>query len=98
MMSCLCYAHAMQTMMTWCSYKANINDIMPPRFYVTSCWACALHACEHGAGAIIKMGAFKYLNGLTGTPADSNLTKLPASHFKAPINQNANENMPNMFP
>ena len=52
----------------------------------------------HGAHAIIKMGASKYLNGLTGMPADSNLGKLTAPHFKALITQNANENMPNMFP
>ena len=44
------------------------------------------------------MGASKYLNSLMGTPADSNLTKLSASHFKALITQNANKNMPDMFP
>ena len=33
-----------------------------------------------------------------GTPANSNLGKLTAPHFKARITQNANENMPNMFP
>ena len=33
-----------------------------------------------------------------GMPADSNLGKLTASHFKALITQNANENMPDMFP
>ena len=43
------------------------------------------------------MGVFKYLNGLTGTPANSNLMKLTASHFNALITQNANGNMPNMF-
>ena len=52
----------------------------------------------HGAHAIIKMGVSKYLNGLMGMPADSNLTKLTASHFKALITQNADKNMPNMFP
>ena len=64
---------------------------------VTSCWACVSHAHMHGARAIIKMGASKYSNGLTGTPADSNLGKLTASHFKALTTQNANENMPDMF-
>ena len=44
------------------------------------------------------MGVSKYLDGLTGMPADSNLVKLTASHFKALIAQNANENMPDMFP
>ena len=63
-----------------------------------SCWACVLHACVHGTCAIIKMGASKYLNSLMGTPAYSNLGKLTASHFKALITQNANENMSDMFP
>ena len=33
-----------------------------------------------------------------GMPADSNLGKLTASHFQALIAQNANENMPDIFP
>ena len=57
-----------------------------------------MRAHMHGAHAIIKMGASKYLNSLTGMPADSNLGKLTASHFKALITQNAIENMPDMFP
>ena len=61
-------------------------------------WVCALCVYMHGACAIIKTGTSKYLNGLMGTPADLNLGKLTASHFKALITQNANENMPNMFP
>ena len=52
----------------------------------------------HGTHAIIEMGASKYSIGLTGMPADSNLTKLTTSHFNALITQNANENTPNMFP
>ena len=44
------------------------------------------------------MGMLKYSNGLMGMPANSNLRKLTASHFKVLITQNANENMPNMFP
>ena len=51
-------------------------------------WTCAL----------TKMGMSKYLNGLMGTPANSNLRKLTSSHFQVLITQNANENMPNMFP
>ena len=34
MMSCLHHPHAMQTMMTWCSYNANTNDVIPPHFYM----------------------------------------------------------------
>ena len=41
MMSCLCHPHAMQSMMTWCSYNANTNDVMPPRFYM------ARMECKH---------------------------------------------------
>ena len=52
----------------------------------------------HGTCALIKMGVSKYYNGLTGTPADSNLMKLTTTHFNALNTQNANENMPNMFP
>ena len=120
MMSCLHHPHVMQTMMTWCSYNVNTNDIMPPHSYmaqmecnvgdvmvtwltsnanlVTSQWACALSTHMHGTHAIIEMGVSKYSHGLMGMPADSNLTKLTASHSKALITQNANKNMPNMFP
>ena len=51
----------------------------------------------HHAYAIIKMGMLEYSNALMGTPANSNLRKLTASHFNALITQNANKNMPNMF-
>ena len=46
----------------------------------------------------IKMGMLKYTNGLIGMPANSNLRKFTTLHFKVLITQNANENMPNMFP
>ena len=87
----------------WHEWNVNTGDVMVMWFasyanLVTSCWACASHVCEHGACAIIKMGTFKYSNGLMGTSADSNLMKLTASHFKALVTQNANENMPDMFP
>ena len=52
----------------------------------------------HDTCAIIKMGTSKYLNGLMDMPANLNVGKLTASHFNALITQNANENMPNMFP
>ena len=65
---------------------------------VMSRWACVLCVCVHGAHAIIEMGASKYLNSLMGMPADSNLRKLTTSHFNVLISQNANKNMPNMFP
>ena len=99
----------MQTLMmschlipTWHEWNANAGDVMVTWFahdanLVTSRWACASRAREHGARAIIKMGASKYPNGLTGTPADWNLGKITASHFKVLITQNANENMPDMF-
>ena len=88
---------------TWHEWNTNAGDVMVMWFasyvnLVTSQWACASHARMHGACAIINMGVSKYLNGLTGMPADSNLMKLTASHFNALITQNANENMPNMFP
>ena len=87
----------------WHKWNANTGDIMVMWFahdanLVTSRWACAPHVHEHGAHAIIKMGTSKYLNCLTGMPANSNLGEITASHSKAPITQNANENMPDMFP
>ena len=82
-------ANACDIMVTWFTHDANL---------VTSRWAFASHVREHGARAIIKMGASKYLNGLTGTPADSNLGKITDSHFKVLITQNANKNMPDLFP
>ena len=78
-----------QMLVTWFASYANL---------VMSQWACTSCAHVHGARALLKMGASKYLNGLTGTPADLNLTKLTTSHFNALITQNANKNMPNMFP
>ena len=88
---------------TWHEWNANSGDVMVMWFasydyLVMSHWACASCARMHGACAIIEMGMSKYSNGLTGMPADLNLGKLTASHFKALINQNTNENMPNMFP
>ena len=96
MMSC----HLVFTRHEW---NANAGDVMVMWFasyvnFVMSRWACMLHMCMHGACTIIKMGASKYLNGLMGMPANSNLGKLTASHFNALITQNANENMPNIFP
>ena len=76
-------------MVMWFASYANL---------VMSQWACASCAHVHGSCAIIKMGTSKYLNGLTGTRADSNLGKLTVSHFNALITQNANKNMPNVFP
>ena len=88
---------------TWHEWNANAGDIMVTWFthdanLVTSRWACAFRARVHGACAMIKMGASKYSNSLTGMPADSNLGKITASHFKVLITQNVNENMPDMFP
>ena len=87
----------------WREWNANAGDIMVTWFesyvnLVTSQWECASHVHMHGTCAIIKMGTSKYSYGLTGTPADSNLGKLTASHYNDPITHNANENMPNMFP
>ena len=49
--------HASDVMVTWFASYANL---------VTSHWACASCMYMHGTHAIIKMGMFKYLNGLTG--------------------------------
>ena len=88
---------------TWHKWNVNAGDVMVTLFahdanLLTSCWACASCAREHTAHATIYMGASKYSNGLTGTPADSTLGKTTSSHIKVLITQNANENMPDMFP
>ena len=99
----------MRTLMTSChliptrhEWNANHGDVMVTWFahdanLVTSRWACASRTREHGARAINLMGAFKYPNGLTGTPVDRSLGKITSPHFKVLITQNANENMPDMF-
>ena len=92
-----------QLISTWHKWNVNAGDVMVTWLasyanLVTSHWACASCACMHGTHAIIQMGASKYLNCLMGMPADLNLGKLTASHFKALITENANENMPDMFP
>ena len=88
---------------TWHEWNANAGDVMVTWFtsyanLMTSQWACVSHVHMHGAHAISRMGTSKYSIGLMGTPANLNLMKLAASHFNALITQNANENMPNMFP
>ena len=40
----------------------------------------------------------KYLCHLVGKQANLNLRKISTSHFQVLSTQNANENMPNMFP
>ena len=88
---------------TWHEWNANAGDVMVMWFtsyanLVMSQWACMSHSHVHGARALIRMGASKYSIGLMGMPADSILRKLTASHFNVLITQNANENMPKMFP
>ena len=88
---------------TWHEWNVNTGDIMVTWFahdvnLVMSHWACVSRMREHCTCAIIKIGVSKYSNGLTGMPANLNLGKITASHFKALITQNANENMPDMFP
>ena len=76
-------------MMMWFILFANL---------VMSHLACTSHMCMHGTRALYKYGAPKYLNGLACMQANSNLGKLTTSYFQVLITQNANENMPNMFP
>ena len=56
------------------------------------------HMCIHGTHALIKYGVPKYPSGMVCMQADSNLGKVTASHFQVLNTQDANENMPNMFP
>ena len=71
---------------TWHEWNMNAGDVMVMWFtsyanLVTSRWACVSCMRMHGAHAIIKMSVLKYLNSLTGMPADSNLRKLTAPHL-----------------
>ena len=52
----------------------------------------------HGTHALDKNGVSKYLIGMACMQADLNLGKLTASHLWVLNTQNANKNMPNMFP
>ena len=79
MMSC-------HIILTWHEWNANAGDVMVTWFasyvnLVTSQWACTTYTCMHGACALSEMGTLKYLNGLVGMPANSNLRKLTTAHF-----------------
>ena len=100
----------MQTPMTSChliptchKWNAKTTDIMMMWFTlfvnpVTSCLACAVCTCVHGACAPNKYGASKYMSGLACMQAELNLGKITTSHFWVINTQNANKNMPNMIP
>ena len=88
---------------TWHEWNANAGDVMVTWFasyanLVMSHWACTLCVHMHGTCATIRNSVSKYPSGLAGMQADSNLGNLTASHFWVLNTQNANENMPNMFP
>ena len=87
----------------WHEWDMNTSDVMVSWFaifanLVMTHLACLLCAHVHGACALNKNGRHKYPSGLAFTQADLNLGKLTASHFWVLNTQNANENMPNMFP
>ena len=87
----------------WHEWNVNAGDIMVMWFtlfanLVISCLACVSQVNVHGAYALNKNDTPKYPSGLAFTQADLNLGKLTASHFWVLNTQNANENMPNMFP
>ena len=88
---------------TWHKWNANAGDIIVIWFasyanLVMPCWACTLHVHIHCAHAIVKNGAPKYLSSLVVMQADLNLGKLTASHSQELNTQNANKNIPDMFP
>ena len=105
-----CGVHATQAPMMschlilmWHECNANADDIMMTLFtlfatLVMSCLACMLHTHMHGACALIKNGMSKYLSGLACMQAILNLGKLTTSHIQVLNTQNANRNMPNIFP
>ena len=73
-------------MMTW---FANL---------VSSHLVCTSHVHVHRTHALNKYGMSKYPSGLACMQADFNLGKLSTSYFQVLNTQNANDNMPNMFP
>ena len=88
---------------TWHEWNANADDVMMTWFtlfvnLVISCQACTSCAYVHSACALNKNSVPKYPRGLACTQADSNLRKLTASHFQVLDTQNANKNMPSIFP
>ena len=87
---------------TWHKWNTFVDDIMMTWFtlhvnLVTSHWACMSCTCVHGTCTQNKYGA-KYLSDLACTQAKSNLEKISIPHFQVLNSQNANKNMPNMFP
>ena len=87
----------------WHEWNMNADDVMMTWFtsftnLVTSHLACVLHVHMHGACVLITYDMPKYPSGLACLQSDSNLGKLTASHFRVLNTQNANRNMPNMFP
>ena len=96
MCCCICYdiTHTLcgactPARMMWFTLFANL---------VTSHLACTSWAHGHGEHDLIKNDTPKYLSGLACMQADSNLGKLTTSHCQVLNTQNANGNMPNMFP
>ena len=90
---------------TWHEWNVNAGDVMVMWFasyviLVMSCWACASCAHVQGVHALSKNGMSKYPSCLAFTQANLNLGKITASHFQVLLlnTQNANKNMPNMFP
>ena len=57
-----------------------------------------MHVHMHGAHALNKYSALKYLSGLACMQPESKLEKITASLLQILNAQNANENMPNMIP
>ena len=88
---------------TWHEWNVNAGDGMTMWFtlfanLVTSHLACMSFPCMHGTHALNKYDMPKYQSGLAYTQADLSLKKSTASHFQVLNTQNANKNMPNMFP
>ena len=77
----------------WHVWNTNTNDIMMTWFTLFLSFA---HM--HGACALYKYVASKYLSGLACMQAVLNLGKLSASYFWVLNTQNANENIPDMIP
>ena len=87
----------------WHEWNMNAGDIMVTWYasyanLVMSHWAFVPHTCVHGTCGLSKHGTPKYPSGLAFTQADLNLGKLTASDFWVLNTQNANKNMPDMFP
>ena len=89
MLSCLHHPNAMRTMMTWCSYNVNTNDVMPHCFYVAQSereqW------CHHGDVVCIICGPCDIIMGT------QSMCACALTEFRQPLEVQSHLEMPRIL-